>query len=143
MNRAQGFTLIELIVTISVIVILTTIVTPSMVKLIRKQQLASDARAIVESLIGYRSEAILLRKNYQVSFNGQSIHHLAQLGKHTEWDSIPIQTITFNMFGALVESSQCFVIQHKSDTSYKAVIVVNKNGAIDYDRSRSSCPEFS
>jgi type IV fimbrial biogenesis protein FimT len=63
---ARGFTLIELMVVVSVIAIFSSLAGPSFRNLIAKQRLASAASALTESLWVGRSEA--LKRNTDVSF---------------------------------------------------------------------------
>jgi len=64
-KRNNGFTLIELIVTISIATILASIAIPSFTELIRSNQLTSGTNELVSSLILARSEA--LKRNNNVS----------------------------------------------------------------------------
>lgn len=58
MYRVKGFTLIELIITLSVIVILTTVAIPSFQWMIRTNRLAAASNHMVAMLALTRSEAI-------------------------------------------------------------------------------------
>ena len=61
MQKNKGFTLIELIVTIAVLAIITTIATPYFTSLIIKQNLKSTTYAMRDTLKEARSHAILNR----------------------------------------------------------------------------------
>ena len=69
MQLKRGFTLVELMVTIAVIVILATIAAPSMNNLIAKQRLNSAIRELSNTLGKARSQAALLRIEVTVILN--------------------------------------------------------------------------
>ena len=57
-KKNQGFTLIELIVTVAVMAIIAMMAAPSFLQTIRKNQLMGDTRDFVNLLAETRSEAI-------------------------------------------------------------------------------------
>ena len=57
-HSTNGFTLIELMVTISIMVILVTMAVPSLQALIERNAVAGQVDSLVSSLITARSEAI-------------------------------------------------------------------------------------
>lgn len=63
-RTAEGFTLVELMVTVAVLAILTTLAIPSFTTLINSNQLVSQANELVAVMQGARSEAI--RRNTRV-----------------------------------------------------------------------------
>ena len=65
-RTARGFTLIELMIVVTVVAIFSTLAAPSFRKLVAKQRLTSAASALIESLWLGRSEA--LKRNTDVSF---------------------------------------------------------------------------
>jgi prepilin-type N-terminal cleavage/methylation domain-containing protein len=65
-RRSRGFTLIELMITVSVVAIFSSLAAPGFRTLIAKQRLTSAASALSESLWLGRSEA--LKRNTDVSF---------------------------------------------------------------------------
>lgn len=58
MKRVGGFTLIELMVTISVASILLAVAVPSLTSLVRSNQTSSDANALLSLVLLARSEAV-------------------------------------------------------------------------------------
>lgn len=143
-KKENGFTLIELMVTIAVMAIIAMIAAPSMTSMIRKNQLHSDARAIVELATMARSEAVFTKKEQKLALDASvtdgKFKWLPE--QHTSWATKPVNSLTYNMFGFLVSANdrECFILQHQKDSSKKAVIEFYKNGSIRYERSNSTCP---
>jgi type IV fimbrial biogenesis protein FimT len=73
-SQVRGFTLIELMVTISLLAILTTLVAPSFAKLIASTRLSSATNELYTSLVQAKSDAIRLGSRVTVcpSSNGSS-----------------------------------------------------------------------
>ncbi|MDM1284693.1 MULTISPECIES: pilus assembly FimT family protein [Acinetobacter] len=71
MRKSQGFTLIELMVTIAVLAIVAMIAAPSMMQLIYKKQLETEARDLAMTLSNVRGTAVSLRKNISLEFKNQ------------------------------------------------------------------------
>jgi len=65
-RRAAGFTLLELMITLAVLVILTMIAVPSMTNLIRDARLSTQTDLLVNTLNTARIEAIKQRKNMTI-----------------------------------------------------------------------------
>lgn len=144
MRKSQGFTLIELMVTIAVLAIVAMMAAPSMASMIRKNQLHSDAREIIELATLARSNAIFNKKTQKLSLDGSVTDGQSQWlpEKNSNWATKPLNSISYNMFGFLVSANdrECFILQHQKDSSQKAVIEFFKNGSIRYERSNSTCP---
>lgn len=64
-RRAEGFSLVELMVTVAVVAILAAVATPSLVSVVNNNRLAAQSNEMVASLQIARSEAV--RMNAQVS----------------------------------------------------------------------------
>ncbi|MCH8537167.1 MAG: GspH/FimT family pseudopilin [Alkalimonas sp.] len=62
-NRTRGFTLIELMVTVAVLVIVLTVAVPSFTNLINGNRLTSQANELLSAMTLARSEAIRLNRN--------------------------------------------------------------------------------
>ncbi|WP_075167873.1 pilus assembly FimT family protein [Acinetobacter indicus] len=71
MRKSQGFTLIELMVTIAVLAIVAMMAAPSMMQLIYKKQLETEARDLAMTLSNVRGTAVSLRKNISLEFKNQ------------------------------------------------------------------------
>ncbi len=144
MRKIQGFTLIELMVTIAVLAIIATLAAPSMTSMIRKNRLHNDAREIVELATMARSNAVFSKKEQKLALDSSVTDgQLKWLPEaHTSWATKPVNSISYNMFGFLISANdrECFILQHQKDTTQKAVIEFYKNGSIRYERSNSTCP---
>jgi len=66
LNTSLGFSLIELLITLSIIVITTSISIPSFISLINNNKVTTQTNAIFESLYLARSYAITRQKNVHV-----------------------------------------------------------------------------
>ena len=69
MRIKQGFTLIELMVTVSILVIIVMLAAPSFTNLLVKQNLNSNIRTLLATFSDARSQSILLRKDVTVILN--------------------------------------------------------------------------
>lgn len=140
MGKNRGFTLIELMVTIAVMGIIASMAAPSFTKTIRKNQLINDVRDFENSLEDLRSNALLKQKDLSLSLD-PTVTNAWQPKKGIKWNPTPtITTVTYNMMGRLKSANNlCFILQHKEDSSLKAVIVVRRNGLVIYDKARSNC----
>ena len=71
-RKEQGFTLIELMVTIAVLGIIASMAAPSMQNMIARQQLNTTARDLASIFSQARGQAAMLRKNVTVKFSTNS-----------------------------------------------------------------------
>ncbi|MFM2331737.1 MAG: hypothetical protein RIQ74_560 [Pseudomonadota bacterium] len=144
MGKSQGFTLIELMVTIAILAIIATLAAPSFTKIIRKNQLAHDTRDFVDLLSETRSEAIFKQNNFVMALDNSVTTF------YKKWSPVYIQkesgdsSVTFNRLGqsgvAAPANGQCFVFKHNSDSSLKSYVYIQKGGAVVYDKTATSCP---
>lgn len=66
-NAARGFSLIEMMITISILAILTAIASPSMAPLIAKQKIKAATQDLSDSIQLARSEALANGSTYQIT----------------------------------------------------------------------------
>ncbi|MCO8041195.1 GspH/FimT family pseudopilin [Acinetobacter bohemicus] len=69
MQKNKGFTLIELMVTIAILVIVTMMAAPSFGNLVQKQNLNRSTQELIGQLNSARSQAVLERKEVKVKLN--------------------------------------------------------------------------
>ncbi|MCG2608062.1 GspH/FimT family pseudopilin [Acinetobacter sp. SM34] len=68
-RKEQGFTLIELMMTIAVLAIIATMAAPSMGNLLEKQRFQKKERELLSILTQTKSQAILKRTNVTLALN--------------------------------------------------------------------------
>ncbi|MCY1160999.1 type II secretion system protein H [compost metagenome] len=88
-KKNQGFTLIELMVTIAVMAIIAMMAAPNMMQMVYKKQLETSARELAMTLSNVRGTAVSLRKDISLEFKA-----LPNEGDHFYWVS-PRSTIHF------------------------------------------------
>ncbi len=141
-KKEQGFTLIELMVTIAILAIITTMAAPSFTQIIRKNQLISDTRDFVDLLAETRSEAIFKQSERIVALDSS----VATFYK--KWSSTHVTkesgdaSVTFNRLGqsTITANGQCFIFKHMNDATLKAYVYVQKGGTVVYNKTATSCP---
>ena len=142
MGKTRGFTLIELMVTIAVMAVIAMMAAPTFTSLIRKNQLNTNARDFENKLKETRSNALLRQKTQNLSIDANDAEAWRP-NTEIEWNSTlssSVNKITYNMLGLLDSTTNlCFVLQHKKDTAFKAVIIVRRTGLVIYDKSRTDC----
>lgn len=81
-KKEQGFTLIELMVTIAVLAIIAMMAAPNMMQVVYKKQLETSARELAMTLSNVRGTAVSLRKDISFEFKA-----LPNEGDHFYWVS--------------------------------------------------------
>jgi len=107
-RRSAGFTVVELVVTISIAAILTTVAVPSFSGLIASQRAKTVASELFASLLKTRAEAIMRNANVTVSPLAGSV------GRH--WT--PIATSFFVALAATQAYSAISGRDHVASTSF-------------------------
>lgn len=139
-KKNQGFTLIELMVTVAIMAIIATMAAPSFTKIIRKNQLNIDAQDFEDKLKETRSNALLKQREQSLSID-TSVVTAWKPREEIKWSPVPTTTtIAYNMLGLLTSTTNlCFILEHKKDSNLKAVIVVRRTGLVVYDKARTGC----
>ena len=142
MGKSQGFTLIELMVTIAVLAIIAMMAAPSFIQMVRSNQLRSDTRDFVDLLSETRSEAIFKQSDRVVALDSSvATPFKTWVPTHvtkTSGDS----SVTFNRLGqtSVSTNGQCFIFEHSRDAALKAYVYVQKVGTVVYNKAATSYP---
>lgn len=123
-NKNQGFTLIELMVTIAVMAIIAMMAAPSFGNLIQKQNLNRSTQELIGQLNNARSKAVLERRPVKVQLNSLDPDTPAQLNWASQDKAIlksgsPTE-ITFLLSGG--------VKNFAADINGKPFIICNESG---------------
>lgn len=143
MQKMKGFTLIELIITITVLAILATIAVPSFNSLLNRQKLNASARELMSKLVEARTQALTIRQttgvcvstvtncaeSLSISNNISNRIFVAQLDKEVTLASGSATQLIFRVEGIPVASSKfslqrqgiarCIEVGVTGDTTYK------------------------
>lgn len=143
MQKMKGFTLIELIITITVLAILATIAVPSFNSLLNRQKLNASARELMSKLVEARTQALTIRQitgvcvstvtncaeSLSISSNISNRIFVAQLDKEVTLASGSATQLIFRVEGIPVASSKfslqrqgiarCIEVGVTGDTTYK------------------------
>ncbi|MEE9885437.1 MULTISPECIES: prepilin-type N-terminal cleavage/methylation domain-containing protein [Acinetobacter] len=102
----EGFTLVELIVTIAVMAIIAMMAAPSFTQLMAKQKLNANTRELISALSQGRSQAVLLRTNVTVHLVAGTNTNIDFYWEPTSGNQVTaptsISSITFGQDGSLI-----------------------------------------
>jgi prepilin-type N-terminal cleavage/methylation domain-containing protein len=123
-KKEQGFTLIELMITIAILAIIATMAAPSFGNLIQKQNLNRSTQELIGQLNNARSKAVLERRDVTVQLNSLAADAPTQLNWASQDKTIlksgsPTE-ITFLLSGG--------VKNFAADINGKPFIICNESG---------------
>lgn len=143
--KQVGFTLLELMITISIVVISTIVATPALTELIEKNKIRTAANSMNNGIQVARSEAI--KRNSSVNFNlansqwnvtsGDEIIALSQaeISGTIEQETLPngANSLTFNNVGMLSLDPDGLaninrIILSSPKTEYKLWVTISNSG---------------
>ena len=123
-RKEQGFTLIELMITIAILAIIATMAAPSFGNLIQKQNLNRSTQELIGQLNNPRSKAVLERRDVTVQLNCLA----ADAPKQLNWAS---QDKTILKSGSPTEITFLLsggVKNFAADINGKPFIICNESG---------------
>ena len=137
MGKSRGFTLIELMVTITVMAIIAMMAAPSFGNLLLKQNLNKSTQTLIYTLNQARAKAALDRTEVKVQLNSSLADTSTQLnwipsGKAIlKMASPSITSITFLPTGLVKESTiPSFTICEQASGSLSKTVSISKMGTI-------------
>lgn len=89
----EGFTLVELIVTIAVMAIIAMMAAPSMSNLLESKRLDTNQRDLISTLSEAKSQAVLGRQNVSVNLNSAASNTATLLN----WQPTSNNTLTLKI----------------------------------------------
>ncbi|MEO9280553.1 GspH/FimT family pseudopilin [Acinetobacter sp. WA-87] len=112
----EGFTLVELMVTIAVMAIIAIIAAPSMSNLLESKRLDTNQRDLINALTEAKSQAVLSRQNVSVNLNSTATNTTISLN----WQPTSYNTITLKNIAA--DSTQSSLVT--------TTLIFNSNGMV-------------
>lgn len=142
----EGFTLVELMVTIAVMAIIAMMAAPSMSNLLESKRLDENQRGLINTLSEAKSQAILSRQNVSVNLNSTASNTttalnwqatsnntltLKNIAADSTQSSLATTTLTFNLNGVVSNITQDTLISIcNSKINKKKVLILTKLGTL-------------
>ncbi|AZC01721.1 MULTISPECIES: pilus assembly FimT family protein [Acinetobacter] len=150
----EGFTLVELIVTIAVMAIIAMMAAPSMSNLLKSKRLDTNQRDLISTLSEAKSQAVLGRQNVSVNLNSAASNTatllnwqptsnntltLKNIAADNTQSSLAITTLTFNANGVVSNITQDALISIcNSRINKKKNFILTKLGALVF-KAEETC----
>ncbi len=147
MRKIQGFTLIELMVTIAVLGIIATMAAPSMNRIVEKQQLILTTKELSNTLLEARSKAVLIRKDVTVTLNDATKSSKDNTDIQIYWNpkngntltSTSVTSVIFTPYGILKDTTiDSDLMICNSHLKIKKIITVTRMGTLS-NKSDGTC----
>lgn len=137
MRVGQGFTLVELIVTIAILAIIAVIATPLMGNILLKQNLNKSTQELIYVLTQARAKAASDRKEIKVQLNSTTANTSSQLNWTPSGKAVlkvaspPVTSITFLPTGLVKEATiPSFTLCEQTSGSLSKTVSISKMGTI-------------
>lgn len=150
----EGFTLVELIVTIAVMAIIAMMAALSMSNLLKSKRLDTNQRDLISTLSEAKSQAVLGRQNVSVNLNSAASNTatllnwqptsnntltLKNIAADNTQSSLAITTLTFNANGVVSNITQDALISIcNSRINKKKNFILTKLGALVF-KAEETC----
>lgn len=150
----EGFTLVELMVTIAVMAIIALMAAPSMSNLLESKRLDANQRDLINTLSEAKSQAILGRQNVSVNLNSTASNTPTSLNWQTasnntlelkniaadgSQSSLTTTTLAFNANGVVANITQDTLLSIcNSRINKKKVIILTKLGTLVF-KAEETC----
>ncbi|WP_151799598.1 pilus assembly FimT family protein [Acinetobacter nosocomialis] len=150
----EGFTLVELIVTIAVMAIIAMMAAPSMSNLLESKRLDTNQRDLISTLSEAKSQAVLGRQNVSVNLNSAASNTatllnwqptsnntltIKNIAADNTQSSLAITTLTFNANGVVSNITQDALISIcNSRINKKKNFILTKLGALVF-KAEETC----
>jgi len=142
MRNDSGFSVIELIVTIAILAILTTIAVPNLVSWIPKYRVKDAAQDLFSNVQLAKTEAIKRNQNCTVTFNTAPDNYvigllnrtitLADYGSGVQYTAAPAPTsITFNPRGFADSAVNVTLTNAQNSVSYRVSVLISGVVTVD------------
>lgn len=150
----DGFTLVELMVTIAVMAIISMMAAPSMSNLLESKRLDGNQRDLINTLSEAKSQAILGRQDVSINLNSTALNtptslnwkadsnnslELKNIAADGTQNSLTATTLTFNANGVITNITQDTLLSIcNSKINKKKILILTKLGTLIF-KAEETC----
>lgn len=150
----DGFTLVELMVTIAVMAIIAMMAAPSMSNLLESKRLDGNQRDLINTLSEAKSQAILGRQDVSINLNSTALNtptslnwkadsnnslELKNIAADGAQSSLTATTLTFNTNGVITNITQDTLLSIcNSKINKKKILILTKLGTLIF-KAEETC----
>ncbi|MEB7640680.1 pilus assembly FimT family protein [Acinetobacter pittii] len=150
----DGFTLVELMVTIAVMAIIAMMAAPSMSNLLESKRLDGNQRDLINTLSEAKSQAILGRQDVSINLNSTALNtptslnwkadsnnslELKSIATDGTQSSLTTTTLTFNANGVITNITQDTLLSIcNSKINKKKILILTKLGTLIF-KAEETC----
>ena len=150
----DGFTLVELMVTIAVMAIIAMMAAPSMSNLLESKRLDGNQRDLINTLSEAKSQAILGRQDVSINLNSTALNtptslnwkadsnnslELKNIAADGTQSSLIATTLTFNANGVITNITQDTLLSIcNSKINKKKILILTKLGTLIF-KAEETC----
>ena len=140
----RGFTLIELMVTVSIFAIVSTLAIPNIVQFFQKKNEVNETQKILAMMNEARQQAIRIKRNVTFHFNTKNHENNSLTNFYMNSNDLTVKhvpTIQFDMLGRVKyePSLKCIDIAHTSNSNYRIKLEVSPLGEFSLLESDQGC----